>query len=97
MEADQNQDGLGIIVTATEVLAQLQTVFDDVFMEPVQVTPSLSAADVAEWTSVQNISLILSVESAFGIRFRVGEVESSNNIGELIDIILKHLGQGKRP
>ena len=65
-------------------------------MEPVKVTPSLSAADVAEWNSVQNISLVLSVESAFGIRFRVGEVESSNNIGELAGIILKHLGQGKK-
>jgi acyl carrier protein len=89
--------GVGVIVTRAEVLSRLQTVFDDVFIEPVQVTASLSAADVAEWSSVQHVSLVLSVESAFGIRFRVGEVELANNVGELADIIVRHVGEGKRP
>jgi acyl carrier protein len=75
-------------MTKPEVLAKLQTVFDDTFMEEVEVTESLAAKDVEEWDSLSNVSLVLAIEEAFGIRFRVGEVESAKNIGELADIIV---------
>jgi len=29
------------------------------------------------------------VEKAFGVRFRVGEVETTKNVGEFADLILK--------
>jgi len=75
----------------TEVIAKLQTVFDDVFLEPVAVTPTLSAKDVPEWDSLTHISLLVSVEKAFAVRFRVGEVEQARNVGEFADLILKRL------
>jgi acyl carrier protein len=73
----------------TEVIAKLQTIFDDLFLEPVQLTPKLSAKDVPEWDSLTHISLLLAVEKAFGIRFRVGEVENARNVGEFADLIAK--------
>jgi acyl carrier protein len=69
----------------------LQGIFDDVFLEPVTVTPGLTAGDVPEWTSLTHISLLISVEKAFGIRFRVGEVEKTRNVGEFADVILRRL------
>ena len=72
-----------------EVLARLQTLFDDLFLEPVTVTPALSAKDVPEWDSLMHISLVVSVEKAFGVRFRVGEVEATKNVGEFADLIVK--------
>jgi acyl carrier protein len=72
-----------------EVIAKLQTLFDDLFLEPVTVTPALSAKDVPEWDSLMHISLVVSVEKAFGVRFRVGEVEATKNVGEFADLILK--------
>ena len=57
-----------------EVIAKLQTIFDTVFLEPVVLTPAISAKDVPEWDSLTHISLMVSVEKAFGVRFRVGEV-----------------------
>ncbi len=72
-----------------EVIAQLQTIFDTVFLEPVALTPAISAKDVPEWDSLTHISLMVSVEKSFGVRFRVGEVENAKNIGEFADLIIK--------
>ena len=72
-----------------EVIAQLQTIFDTVFLEPVALTPAISAADVPEWDSLTHISLMVAVEKSFGVRFRVGEVENTKNVGDFADLILK--------
>jgi len=76
-------------MTQADVIARLQTIFDNVFLEPVQVTPKLSAKDVPEWDSLTHISLLLAIEKGFGIRFNVGEVEGAGNVGELADLIAK--------
>lgn len=76
-------------MTKPEVLAKIQSVFDDTFMEEVEVTEGLTAKDVEEWDSLSHVSLVLAIEEAFGIRFRVGEVESTKNVGELADLIVK--------
>jgi acyl carrier protein len=75
----------------TETLAKIQTVFDDVFIEPVTVTPELSAKNVEEWDSLTHITLIVGIEKAFGVRFGVGEVEATRNIGDLALLIEKKL------
>jgi len=75
----------------SEVIAKLQTVFDDVFLEPVTLTPVLSASDVPEWDSLTHISLMVTVEKVFNVRFRVGEVENTKNVGEFSDLILKRI------
>jgi acyl carrier protein len=72
-----------------EVIAKLQTIFDNLFLEPVALTPSVSAKDVPEWDSLTHISLMVSVEKAFNVRFRVGEVENAKNVGEFADLIIK--------
>jgi acyl carrier protein len=36
---------------------------------------------------------MVAVEKAFGIRFRVGEVEATHNVGEFADLIVKRLGE----
>jgi len=74
-----------------DVIAKLQTIFDDVFLEPVVLTPEISAKDVPEWDSLMHISLMVAVEKAFSVRFRVGEVETTNNVGEFANLILKRM------
>ncbi len=75
----------------SEIIGSLQDIFDDVFLEAVVVTPQLSALEVQEWDSLIQISLLLSIEKAFNIRFRVGEVEATRNVGELADLIARRL------
>ena len=74
-----------------DAIAKLQSIFDSIFLEPVKVTPELSAADVPEWDSLMHISLVVAVEKAFAVHFHVGEVESTRNIGEFANLILKRL------
>jgi acyl carrier protein len=76
-------------VNQADVIAKLQTIFDTVFLEPVVLTPALSASDVPEWDSLTHISLLVAVEKAFAVRFRVGEVETARNVGEFADLIIK--------
>jgi acyl carrier protein len=75
----------------TDVIAKLQTIFDNVFLEPVVLTPALSAKAVPEWDSLTHISLMVTVEKTFSVRFRVGEVEATRNVGEFADLILKRM------
>jgi len=77
-----------------EVITKLQTIFDDVFLEPVSLAPALNAKDVPEWDSLTHISLMVAIEKAFSIRFRVGEVEKTRNVGEFANLILNRL-QGR--
>ncbi len=78
-------------MTETEVLSRLQEIFDDVFLEEVVVSRDLSAKDVEEWDSLLHISIVVIVEERFGIKFRVGEVESTRNVGDFVDLILRRL------
>lgn len=74
-----------------EVLAKLQEVFDGIFLAKVAARPELSAADVEEWDSLIQISLVIAVEQKFRVRFRVGEVEAARNLGEFADLIAKRM------
>ena len=83
-------------MTQPEVIAKLQPVFDTVFLDPPRLTPSTSAADVPEWDSLSHIGLILAVEKQFDIRFRMGELEATKNVGEFADVIIRHLSERSR-
>jgi acyl carrier protein len=76
-----------------EVIQKLQPIFDDLFLEPVVLSPQTSAKDVEEWDSLIQISLLVAVEKEFGIRFRVGEVESTKNVGEWADLIASRVNE----
>jgi acyl carrier protein len=75
----------------SEVISKLQTIFDEIFLEPPALTPELTAKDVPEWNSLIHIVLLLSVEKAFDVRFRVGEVEATKNIGEFAQLIARRM------
>ena len=72
-----------------KIYEKLQRAFDQIFLDDVIVTPELSAADVEEWDSLLHVSLVLAIEQKFGIRFRVGEVEATQNVGDLAELIAK--------
>jgi acyl carrier protein len=78
-----------IPMTQNEVIARLQPIFDDLFMDKVVLTPELTADDVEEWDSLIQISLLLAVEKQFNVRFRVGEVEATKNVGQFADLIAR--------
>lgn len=66
---------------------RLKEVFDNVFLDEVPFSRELSATEVDEWDSLLHITLVVSVEKEFGIRFKAGEVAKAQNVGDFIDII----------
>ena len=76
-----------------ELLAKLQAIFNDIFLEPPTVTAELSAHDVPEWDSLMQISLLVAVEKGFGVRFHVGEVEATANVGEWAALINRRMSE----
>ena len=78
-------------MSETEILKQLEPIFSEIFFQPIKVTPNLNARMVSGWDSLAQISLILAIETRFKIRFALGEVESTKNVGDLVRIIQKHI------
>lgn len=67
---------------------KLQQIFRDVFDDPsIELEPSMTADDIAEWDSLSHVRLMLEVSKAFGVRFSASEVSSLNNVGDLQALI----------
>ena len=78
-----------------EVIAAMQEVFDGLFLEPVVLRADLTAKDVQEWDSFLHISLVVAIEKRFEIRFQLGEVEATKNVGEFADLIVRRLNEAQ--
>ncbi len=67
---------------------RLNQVFRDVFDdESITVNENTTSADIEDWDSLEHISLIGAVEEEFGFRFKMKEVSSMKNVGEMMNII----------
>ena len=77
-----------------EILAKINEIAHDVFdNDEVELTEATTAADVEEWDSLSHLSLVSDIEDEFGITFTLAEVSGSKNVGELVDAIIKHMGE----
>ena len=77
-----------------EILKKITEIARDVFdNDEVELTEATTAADVEEWDSLSHLSLVSDIEDEFGIRFTLAEVSGSKNVGELVDAIIKHMGE----
>ena len=75
-----------------KILEKLTTVFRDVFDEnSLTLSSESTAQDIEEWDSLNQIKLILGCEKAFNIRLRPREINTLENIGEMVDHIQKLL------
>jgi acyl carrier protein len=72
---------------------KLKFVFENVLEEDgITITREMTAQDIEKWDSLRHIQLISEVEKTFGIKFKLREVLSMKNVGDLIDLI--HAKQG---
>ena len=79
-----------------ETLARLQEVIRSVFDDDsLVVTRATTAQDVEAWDSVQNVTLVMEVEQAFGVRFSTSEIAYLKNVGELADLVDKKVALKK--
>jgi acyl carrier protein len=75
-------------MTEPEIYGKLTTIFHDIFLrDDLVLSDELSAKQVPDWDSFKQIEIIIAVESQFGIKFRTREMDSLNNVGDLVRLI----------
>lgn len=79
-QADEKKD---------ETYAALTDLFREVFADDdIVLTPETTAADIEGWDSFTHLSLIVSVETRFGVRIKTTEIDKLRNVGDLVNSIL---------
>ena len=73
-----------------EIYKALDEVFEEVFDDDsIHVTPETTANDIEDWDSLEHINLVVAIENRFGMKFKMNEVTSMKNVGEMVDIIVE--------
>jgi acyl carrier protein len=73
-----------------EIIKQVNEIFIDVLdNEDIVLSDETTANDIEEWDSLNHIQLIVAIEKQFGIRFKSKEIQSWNNVGEMLNSIQK--------
>jgi len=68
-----------------EILDLLTRVLRDLLMEDsIVLTTATRREEVPDWDSLMYINFIVAVEIELGIKFRVADVESFANVGEIV-------------
>ena len=76
-------------MTKEQVYEQLNEIFRDVFDdEELTVGETTTADDVDGWDSLMHITLIVTIENTFGMKFAMNEITAMKNVAEMVDIIL---------
>lgn len=82
-------------MSETDIYAELGEIFQDVFLrDDLQLRPDLMAKDVPGWDSFKQIDIILAVEAKYGIKFNTRELDSLNNVGDLVKVIATKTQRG---
>jgi acyl carrier protein len=76
-----------------DALSELQSLFREVFQQDdLVITRETTAHDIEAWDSLIHVTLMMEVETRFGIRFTTAEIAYLTSVGDLADLIAK-----KRP
>jgi acyl carrier protein len=77
-------------LTKEQIFERLNAIFRDVFDDAnITVNESTTAADIPEWDSLNHVTLIVSVEKEFGVKFNMSEVVGMHDVGEMAALIEK--------
>lgn len=76
-----------------EIFLKVQDIFRDVFDdEDLTIRDTTNSDEIDDWDSLEHISLIVSMEKEFSMKFDIKEVNKLENVGEMIDLIKRKMG-----
>lgn len=71
-----------------KIYARLTVIFRNLFDDDsIVLTPQTTAKDIEGWDSLEHITLIATVERTFKMKFKMGEISSMKNVGQMVKII----------
>ncbi|MCB1700839.1 MAG: acyl carrier protein [Pseudomonadales bacterium] len=72
----------------TEILARLIPILEDTFPDAEQeITLSTTQDEIEEWDSLAQVRLFLAIETDFGFRFDLDEMENIAGVADLVQVI----------
>ncbi len=78
----------------TELIQQVSEIFHDIFDDDdITVHNEMTAADIEDWDSLEQINILVAMERKFAIKFSVGEVEGLKDVGEMLDLIERKIAE----
>ena len=79
-------------MTREEIMEKVNEIFRDVFDDDTLViVDSTNSDDIEDWDSLEHISLIISMEKEFNLKFDIKEVNKLENVGGMVDMIKEKL------
>ena len=80
-----------------EIIAKLQSIFIKFFDDStLKLKTNLSAKDVSGWDSLNHVRLIFEIEKFFNIKFFNSEINNTENVGDLVNIIYSRLSKKQK-
>ena len=72
-----------------EVFERVTDIFRDVFDDDeLIISDSTNSEDIEDWDSLEHIQLIVGMEKEFKVKFDIKTVNSLENVGQMVDLIL---------
>ena len=79
-------------MNTAEIYAKLTDIFRELFADDdIALTPATTAADIDGWDSFNHLSVIVAVETRFGVKMTTSEIETLTNVGALVAAIERKL------
>ena len=78
-----------------KIYEQLTELFREIFSnDDLTLRPEMTAKDIEGWDSFTHISVIVAVETKFGIKIKTAEIEKLANVGQLVAAIESRVPAG---
>ena len=72
----------------TRALKLLEPIFRELFLDDgIKVTETTSPEDIDEWDSMAHVTLLASVERAFGVRFTAEDMGRIGDVSTLLQVL----------
>ena len=79
-------------MTKEEIFKKLQDIFQDIFDDKkLEIQESTNSDDIENWDSLNHINLVIAIENEFGIKFSFDELATLNNVGAMVNLMMKKL------
>jgi len=76
------------MVSREEIFEKVQDIFRDVFDDDsLEIGETTNSDDIEDWDSLEHITLVISMEKEFNVKFDIKVVNKLENVGQMVDLI----------